>query len=86
MTQATSESSNPPHHGVELDEGNSRVVSICTGSAWFRRKNSPEVRQNLVDAKVREGLWELGLSNRNEVGGVGKRTPRKSSGAIYCQD
>jgi hypothetical protein len=30
-----------------------------------------------------EGLWELGLSKRNEVGGIGKRTPRRSSGAIY---
>jgi hypothetical protein len=28
-------------------------------------------------------LWELGLSKRNEVGGVGKRTPRRSSGDIY---
>jgi hypothetical protein len=33
--------------------------------------------------KFSEGLWELGLSKRNEVGGVGKRTPRRSSGAIY---
>jgi hypothetical protein len=56
MTQPTSESSNPPHHGVELDEGNSRVVSICTGSARFRRKSSPEVRRNLVDEKVRRGF------------------------------
>jgi hypothetical protein len=30
MTESTSDSRNPPHHGVELDEGNSRVVSICT--------------------------------------------------------
>jgi hypothetical protein len=36
MTQPTSESSNPPHHDIELDEENSRVVSIYTGSAWFR--------------------------------------------------
>jgi hypothetical protein len=28
MMQPTSESSNPPHHDVELDEANSRVVSI----------------------------------------------------------
>jgi hypothetical protein len=56
MTQPTSESSTPPHHGVELDEGNSRVVSICTGSARFRRKSSLEVRRNLVDAKVRRGF------------------------------
>jgi hypothetical protein len=33
--------------------------------------------------KFSEGLWELGLSKWNEVGGVGKRTPRRSSGAIY---
>jgi hypothetical protein len=33
--------------------------------------------------KFGEGSWELGLSKRNEVGGVGKRTPRRSSGAIY---
>jgi hypothetical protein len=56
MTQSTSESSNPPHHDVELDEGNSGVVSICTGSERFRRKSSPEVRRNLVDAKVRRGF------------------------------
>jgi hypothetical protein len=53
MTEATSDSRNPQHHSVELDEGNSRVVSICTGSARFCRKRSPEVRRNLVDAKVR---------------------------------
>jgi hypothetical protein len=58
MTQPTSESSNPPHCGVELDEGNSRVVSICTGSARFHRKSSPEVCRNLVDAKVRR--WFMG--------------------------
>jgi hypothetical protein len=28
-------------------------------------------------------LWELGLSKRNEVGGVGKRTPRRSPATIY---
>jgi hypothetical protein len=33
--------------------------------------------------KFGEGLWELGLSKRNEIGGVGKRTPRRSSGTIY---
>jgi hypothetical protein len=82
-TESTSDSCDQPHHGVELDEGNSKVVSVCTGSARFRRKSSPEVRRNLVDAKVGEGLWELGLSKRNEVGGIGKRTPRRSSGAIY---
>jgi hypothetical protein len=56
MTEATSDSRNPPHHGVELDEENSRVVSICTESARFRRKISSEVRQNLVDANVRRGF------------------------------
>jgi hypothetical protein len=56
MTELTSDSHNPPHHGVELDEGNSKVVSICNGSARFRRKSSPEVRRNLVDAKVRRGF------------------------------
>jgi hypothetical protein len=56
MTELTSDSRNPPHHGVELDEGNSRVVSICTGSARFCRKSSPEVRRNLVYAKVRRGF------------------------------
>jgi hypothetical protein len=55
-TESTSEPSNPPHQGVELDEGNSLVVSVCTGSARFRRKISPEVRRNLVDAKVRRGF------------------------------
>jgi hypothetical protein len=56
MTEATLDSHNPPHHGVELDEGNSRVVSICTESARFRWKSSPKVRRNLVDAKVRRGF------------------------------
>jgi hypothetical protein len=32
------------------------VVSICTGSARFRWKSSPEVRRNLIDAKVRRGF------------------------------
>jgi hypothetical protein len=31
-------------------------VSTCTGSARFRRKSSPDVRRNLVDAKVRRGF------------------------------
>jgi hypothetical protein len=35
MTEATSESRNPPHHGIELDEINSMVVSICTRSPRF---------------------------------------------------
>jgi hypothetical protein len=56
MTEAMSDSRDWAHHSVELDEGNSRVVSICTGSARFRRKSSPEVRRNLVDAKVRRGF------------------------------
>jgi hypothetical protein len=33
--------------------------------------------------KFGEGLLELGLSKRDEVGGVGKRTPRKSPATIY---
>jgi hypothetical protein len=33
--------------------------------------------------KFGEGLWELGLSKRDEVGGVGKRTPRRSPVTIY---
>jgi hypothetical protein len=33
--------------------------------------------------KFGEGLWELGLSKQNEVGGVGKRTPRRSPTTIY---
>jgi hypothetical protein len=33
--------------------------------------------------KFGEGLWELGLSKRNEVGGVGRTMPRRSSGSIY---
>jgi hypothetical protein len=41
-TESTSDSRDRPHHGVELDEGNSRVVSVCTGSAQFRRKSLPE--------------------------------------------
>jgi hypothetical protein len=38
MTELTSDSRDRPHHGVELDEENSKVVSICTGRARFRRK------------------------------------------------
>jgi hypothetical protein len=56
MTESTSDSRDRPHHGVELDEGNSKVVSVCTGRARFRRKSSPEVRRNLVDAKIRRGF------------------------------
>jgi hypothetical protein len=41
-TKSTSDSSDRPHHGVDLDEGNSKVVSACTGTARFRRKSSPE--------------------------------------------
>jgi hypothetical protein len=37
-TESTSDSRDRPHHGVELDEGNCKVVSICTGSARFRWK------------------------------------------------
>jgi hypothetical protein len=33
--------------------------------------------------KFGEGLWELGLSKRDEVGGVGKRTPTRSLATIY---
>jgi hypothetical protein len=33
--------------------------------------------------KFGDSLWELGLSKRDEVDGVGKRTPRRSSGTIY---
>jgi hypothetical protein len=58
MTESTSDSRDRPHHCVELDKGNSRVVSICTGSARFRRKSSTEVRRNLVDAKVRREFVE----------------------------
>jgi hypothetical protein len=42
MTESTSESSDPPHQGVELDERNSLVVSVRTGSPRFRWKSSPE--------------------------------------------
>jgi hypothetical protein len=33
--------------------------------------------------KFGEGFWELGLSKRDNVGGVGKRMTRRSSGVIY---
>jgi hypothetical protein len=55
-TESTSDSHDRAHHDIELDEGTSRVVSICIGSARFRRKSSLEVRRNLVDAKVRRGF------------------------------
>jgi hypothetical protein len=59
MTEPTSESSNPPDHGVDLDEINFTGVSVCTGSARFRTfagKARRKVRRNLVDAKVRRGF------------------------------
>jgi hypothetical protein len=31
-------------------------VSTCTESERFRQKSSPEIRRNLVDAKVRRGF------------------------------
>jgi hypothetical protein len=31
-------------------------VSVCIGTAQFRRKSSPDVRRNLVDEKVRRGF------------------------------
>jgi hypothetical protein len=49
----------------------------------FTGKARQKFAEILVDAKFDEGLWELGLSKHNEVGGVGKRTPRRSSGTIY---
>jgi hypothetical protein len=41
-TEPTSDSRDRVHHGVELDDGNSRVVPICTDSARFHRKSSLE--------------------------------------------
>jgi hypothetical protein len=55
-TESASDSRDRPHHGVELDEENSKVVSVCIGTAQFHRKSSPEVRCNLVGAKVRRGF------------------------------
>jgi hypothetical protein len=45
MMELTSQSSNPPHQGIELDEINSMVVFVCNGSALFCRKRSPESLQ-----------------------------------------
>jgi hypothetical protein len=42
MMEPTLESSNPQHHGVELDEINSMVVSFCIGSGLFCWKSSPD--------------------------------------------
>jgi hypothetical protein len=39
-TESMSDSRERPHHGVEFDKGNSRMVSVCTGSAQFRRESS----------------------------------------------
>jgi hypothetical protein len=80
ITEATSDLRDRAHHGVELDERNSRVVSICTGSARFLRKSSPEVRRNLVDAKVQRGFvgarvietergWRLWKEDAKEIAG-----------------
>jgi hypothetical protein len=44
-TESTSDSCDRPHHGIELDEGNSKVVSVCTGSARFAGK----ARQKFVE-------------------------------------
>jgi hypothetical protein len=41
-TESTSDSRDRPHHDVELDEGNSKVVSVCIGTAQFHQKSSPE--------------------------------------------
>jgi hypothetical protein len=56
MTEPTSESSNPPHHGIELDKINFTVVSVCTGSDGFAKKARRKIHRNLVDAKVRRGF------------------------------
>jgi hypothetical protein len=39
-TESTSDSR--VHHSVELDKGNSKVVSVCIGTERFRQKSSPE--------------------------------------------
>jgi hypothetical protein len=83
MTESTSDSRDRPHHGVELDEGNSMVVSHCTGSARSRRKSSPEVRRNLVNAKFRRGFVGARVIETGWGWRVGKRTPRRSSATIY---
>jgi hypothetical protein len=71
MTESTSDSRNPPHHGIELDEGNSRVVFICTGSARFRRKSSPEVRRGFKGARVieTERGWQCWKEDAKEIAG-----------------
>jgi hypothetical protein len=80
MTEATSDSRDWAHHCVEPDEGNSRVVSICTRSARFRRKSSPEVRRNLAYTEVRRGFvgvrvietgwgWRHWKEDANEIAG-----------------
>jgi hypothetical protein len=51
-TESTSDSCDRPHHGVELDEGNSKVLSVCTGSARFRQKSSPEFSRCKSSATV----------------------------------
>jgi hypothetical protein len=33
--------------------------------------------------KFGEGMWEIGFSKWDEVGGVGKRTPKRSPATIY---
>jgi hypothetical protein len=56
-TESRFDSCDRPRHDVALDEGNSRVVSLCTGSAHFRRKssseNSPEISRCKSSAMVR---------------------------------
>jgi hypothetical protein len=57
-TESTSDSRDRPHHGVELDEENSGVVSICIRSARFHKKSStessPEFSRCKSSATVRE--------------------------------
>src|SRR5688572_28133499 len=64
MTEPTSYSRNPLHHGVELKERNSMVVSIFIGSPWFRWKSSPkfgEDRTLTLDLWSRRGNSRKGL-------------------------
>jgi hypothetical protein len=52
MTQPTSESSNPPHHGIELDEETPGWCPFALEVHGLAGK----ARRNLVDAKVRRGF------------------------------
>jgi hypothetical protein len=50
-TESMLDSRDRPRHDVALDEGNSRVVSLCIRSARFRQKSSSENSSEIIRCK-----------------------------------